>query len=152
MATDDTPRPDEIPAALLDAVAAAVGPWIRGRVTQLAADRMSDAQVESIVAAVSDRAMVDLRALLSLDVELQRANPLHVLRSAAAVATSALRAADVPPVQRDAVESESMPDDVYALGPFTWRDLSEDVHDAGITWGAWKAAVIISRRRGEGRS
>jgi hypothetical protein len=44
-----------------------------------------------------------------------------------------------------------MPDDMFALGPLTWRDLGDDVHDAGIEWGAWKAAMIISRRRDEGK-
>jgi hypothetical protein len=44
-----------------------------------------------------------------------------------------------------------MPHDHYAVGPLTWKDLSEDVHDAGITWGAWKAATVLTRRRAEGK-
>jgi len=32
----------------------------------------------------------------------------------------------------------------------TWRDLGEEVHDAGISWGAWKAATILTRRRADG--
>jgi hypothetical protein len=25
------------------------------------------------------------------------------------------------------------------------------VHEAGITWGAWKAATVLTRRRAEGK-
>ena len=142
---------EEIPAALLDAVASAVGPWIRSRMTMLAVDRMTSVEIDAVVEQVSSIAVRDLRTLLSTDVDEQRANPLHVLRSAASLATSALHAAGVDTVRRDAVETEAMPDDVYALGPLTWRDLSDEVHDAGITWGAWKAATVIARRRDEGR-
>ena len=55
----------------------------------------------------------------------------------------------VPEPQRDEFERSAMPDDTYALGPVAWIDLGQEVHDAGIEWGAWKAAVIISRRRQE---
>ena len=44
-----------------------------------------------------------------------------------------------------------MPDDVYAIGPLAWSDLGEEVHEAGITWGAWKAATVLVRRRAEGK-
>ena len=140
------------PAALLEAVSVSVAPWIRAHLVRLAADRMMNDEIEALVSQVAARAIDDLGALLSTDVDAQRANPLHVLRSAAGVATAALRSAGVPPAPRDAVETEAMPDDDYAIGPLTWRDLSEDVHEAGITWGAWKAATIISRRRAEGRT
>jgi len=67
------------------------------------------------------------------------------------MATALLIEAGIPPVRRDEFEVRSMPDDMFALGPLTWRDLGDDVHDAGIEWGAWKAAMIISRRRDEGK-
>ena len=148
---DDHPTMEEIPAALYDAVSRSVGPWLHRRISALAADRMTPAEIDAMIGGTSAVALRDLRALLETDVDDQRANPLHVLRTATTTATEALRTAGVPPVPRDAVETEAMPDDVYALGPFTWRDLSDEVHDAGITWGAWKAATVFSRRREEGR-
>ena len=44
-----------------------------------------------------------------------------------------------------------MPDDVYAIGPLAWIDMGDDVHEAGISWGAWKAATVLTRRRAEGK-
>lgn len=54
------------------------------------------------------------------------------------------------PARRDEYEVRAMPHDVFSIGPLTWRDLGEEVHDAGISWGAWKAATILTRRRADG--
>jgi hypothetical protein len=29
--------------------------------------------------------------------------------------------------------------------------MGDDVHEAGISWGAWKAATVLTRRRAEGK-
>ena len=148
---DDSDRDTAIPDALVDAVSRAVGPWIRARVNAVTAGNVPVQMLDALAERSTQYAVARLRELFAADVDEQRANPLHVLRTVAADVTAQLRAAGVPPVSRDAVETEAFPDDVYGFGPFTWRDLSEEVHDAGITWGAWKAAVIISRRRANDR-
>jgi hypothetical protein len=89
--------------------------------------------------------------LLATDVDEQRQNPLHVLRSCVGPATELMQRYSVPMPMRDEFETRSMPHDVYAIGPLTWKDLGEEVHEAGITWGAWKAAAILTRRRAEGK-
>lgn len=136
-------------AALLSAVEAAAPAWIRRRVTEIAGSDTVD--VEEVVARVVADMIDGLSALLARDVDEQRENPLHVLRRATRAASRALHEAGVAMPVRDEFETRAMPDDVFAIGPLTWRDLSDDVHDAGITWGAWKAATVLSRRRSEGK-
>lgn len=145
------------PQELFDAVIAAIPKWIEGRVVGIAAAELGTCpdELRASLTVVSDATVSlvseNLAALLRLDVDAQQSNPLHVLRSSTVVATQALRDASITPVRRDEFETRAMPNDVYAIGPLTWRDLGEDVHEAGITWGAWKAAVVLSRRRDEGK-
>ena len=155
--TADTPGLEPYPQALYDAVMVAVEGWILGRMQVLVGTSESAVKGESVdlirnaAHSVAELVRTDLLALLSTDVDEQRMNPLHILRACVAPATSALHTLGVPKAARDQYEESAMPDDVYALGPLTWRDLGEDVHDAGINWGAYKAAVVLSRRRAEGK-
>jgi hypothetical protein len=88
-----------------------------------------------------------LRALLSLDVDEQRTNPLAIIRVAVRHPTAVLRAAGVPPVERDAHAERLFPEDVYDLSPAAFADIDESVHEPGLLWGAAKAHVILRRRR-----
>jgi hypothetical protein len=88
-----------------------------------------------------------LRRLLADDVDVQRTNPLAILRSAVRFPTAVLLGAGVPPVRRDAQAEAMFPDDVYDLSPATFADLGPSVHEPGLVWGAAKAHVMISRRR-----
>lgn len=139
------------PQALYDAVISAVPAWILGRMEQLTGTSGAHEVLENAAQEVAVLVRTELLQLLSTDVDAQRMNPLHVLRACTAPATAALRSLGVPEAARDQFDQSVMPDDVYALGPLTWRDLGEEVHDAGINWGAYKAAVVISRRRDEGK-
>ena len=93
----------------------------------------------------------ELRALLSTDVDAQRANPLAVLRRAVPFATEVLRAAGVPPVARDEQAARLFPEDDYDLSPAAFADLDPSVHEPGLVWGAAKAHVVLARRRRERR-
>lgn len=134
---------------LLDAVLRALPSWITTRATALAPSSSID--LEKVVQETLSYVREHLEDLLRTDVDEQRENPLHVLRQSSRFVTAALHEAGVPAVQRDEFDRQSMPDDIYAIGPLTWRDLSDDVHEAGITWGAWKAATVLTRRRAEGK-
>lgn len=143
--------------ALLEAVIAGTPGWIDRAMTAVIAEQRGvtsaqdrqriDSAVESVVRTVRMR----LSQLLALDVDAQNMNPLAVLRGSTSAATEALREMGLHEVQRDEYDRTSLPDDDFAIGPFAWRDLGEDAHEAGITWGAWKAATILSRRREEGK-
>lgn len=142
---------------LFDACVAAIPQWITNRIQHVCLvsggviPGIVTTKVADVVHATQAQVRIDLMALLSVDVDSQRTNPLQVLRGSTLMATALLIEAGIPPVRRDEFEVRSMPDDMFALGPLTWRDLGDDVHDAGIQWGAWKAAMIISRRRDEGK-
>lgn len=134
---------------LLNAVMAALPSWLTSRVARVAPNVEFD--VDAVIARTEDFVGRELTALLQTDVDDQRANPLHILRASTQFVTASLREAGVTPAQRDDFDRQAMPDDIYAFGPLTWKDLSDDVHDAGITWGAWKAATVLTRRRAEGK-
>ncbi len=148
---------DQYPRDLYDAVVAAIPSWVSRRMLEIAshggvsagADFM--ASVEEVVRETSQQISGDLLALLSTDVDKQRFNPLQVIREANVFANRALDAAGVSLPHRDEFDAQVMPHDTYAFGPLTWRDISDEVHDAGISWGAWKAATVLTRRRAEGK-
>lgn len=143
--------------ALCDVVIDAVPGWLTTRITELVRDAPIDIRntvlsaVDDIVERTQEIVRRELHELLVRDVDEQRQNPLQVMRGATKHATEVLNAHGISPVARDDFDAKAMPDDLYALGPLTWRDLSEDVHEAGINWGAWKAATILHRRRSEGK-
>ena len=145
------------PRALADAVEVVLEAWLVRCVERTAQrqwgacppDLLEAARVAAGAAAgdVNRR----LRALLATDVDDQRANPLGVLRAAVHCPTGVLAAAGVPPLRRDPFAEEAFPDDCYDLSPATWADVDPSLHEPGIIWGAWKAKVVLDRRRGEGR-
>ena len=143
--------------ALFDAVLGAIPVWIARRIHEIVQAAPSGdkdavaAQLASVTQQTQEFVREHLQQLLSEDVDAQRSNPLHILRRSTAIATEVLQSAQIPPVHRDEFYKSALPDDVYAIGPHTWRDLSEEVHEVGITWGAWKAATVIQRRRAEGK-
>jgi hypothetical protein len=145
------------PQALARAVDDVIEPWLVRCVERTAQRQwgacppeLSQAARQSAVQAapqVSER----LQGLLTTDVDDQRTNPLGVLREAVVHATRVLMQAGVPPVRRDPFAEEAFPDDCYDLSPATWSDVDESLHEPGIVWGAWKAKVVLDRRRSEGR-
>lgn len=118
--------------------AAHAGLEVHGRVREVAAraGRATHAEV-----------MPRLRALLEADVDQQRGNPLALLRAAVGPATAALRELGVPPPQRDEFAQQAFPDDPYDIGPASFADVDEALHEAGLRWGAAKAFAHLNRRR-----
>ena len=148
---------ESYPKDLFMAVIHAVPSWVARRMLEIAshggvsagADFMD--AIESVSRETVQQLSGDLLALLATDVDQQRFNPLQVIREANVFANESLAMLGVPVPRRDEFDAQVMPHDHYAVGPLTWKDLSEDVHDAGITWGAWKAATVLTRRRAEGK-
>lgn len=143
-------------ADLADAIEAALAPWVERSV-----DRVAEAWCPGLGAGLADvagiagaAAVADVaprvRALLELDVDAQPTGPLAVVRTAVVHPTRVLSAAGVPPVERDEFAERAFPDDVYDLTPGSFRDLGENVHEAGLRWGAAKAHMALARRRAEG--
>ena len=140
---------DRIPAWAVAQVQRILDAW--GRADGPTRERaMRDAPGAGAHAA--SRVAGELRALLERDPADQAATPLQVVRSAYREPTAVLLAAGVPPVERDAFDERSWPDDRYGLVPRTLADLRSDERaddDLGpllLVWGMTKAAVLRARR------
>jgi hypothetical protein len=148
---------DPYPAALAEAIEAALPGWVERSVARIATAYWGAVpeQVRAAAEAAGERAAEEvgprLRDLLATDVDEQRTNPLALLRTAVEYPTVVLRDAGVPPVVRDEFAERAFPDDVYDLAPATWNDVDPSLHEPGIAWGAWKAKTVLDRRRSEGR-
>lgn len=136
---------------LATAIEAALPGWVTASVSRLlTAWRGSlDERAMAAAADAGRRAAAevgaDVRALLLADVDEQRETPLTLLRAATRYPTAVLRAAGVPPVEREAYRAQAFPDDVYDLAPATWADVSPELTGPGLAWGAWKATAHKAR-------
>ena len=145
-------------AVLDDGVRASLPGWVersveRVHVAQL--QRRPPAEVRAAATEAGHAAAGEVgdrvHALLVLDIDEQRSNPLALIRQAVPYPTEVLRAASVPPVARDEVAARQFPDDVYDLTPTSFAEVDPELHEPGLVWGAAKAHVHLSRRRAEGR-
>lgn len=142
---------------LVTAVDRVIGPWIERCVVSVARTQGLELRAddrERVTRAV-DAARRDVHerliALLDLDVDAQRGNPLDVLRGAVVHPTAVLRELGAQPIRRDEFAERLFPDDVYGLSPAAFADVDESLVEPGIIWGAWKAKTVLERRRSEGR-
>jgi len=71
--------------------------------------------------------------------ELAGRTPLQVLREAVRFPTAVLQAAGVPPVERDGFAEDRFPDDVYNLMPASFADVSPELGELALVWGAARA-------------
>src|SRR5262245_23712878 len=127
MTSDDVPADEarlaEAAETLTEAIEVAIPGWVERCVERLAVAYAGEASVDTRAAATAAgrRAATDVgaevRRLLAVDVDEQRANPLAVLRSAVRYPTEVLAAAGVPPVVRDEFAERAFPADVYGLAP-----------------------------------
>ena len=132
-------------ADLVAAVDLAIGPWLLEQCNALL-DGSPPASITQVIDDVAADAHRLLLELTTADIDLPLSGPLERIRRAVAPLTAALDAAGATRPNRDPFDIEMRPDDVYALGPMAFTDLGEDVHTAGITWGAAKAYLHQQRR------
>ena len=152
-AAEDEQRLAGYATALADGIEAALPGWVEAQVARImvawtgAVPDEVRAEAGRAGAAARDELGPQVRALLALDIDDQRTNPMSIVRSAAAYPTAVLRAAGVPGIERDADAEAQFPDDDYDLVPTRFADLDPGLHDAGLHWGAAKAHVHLQRRR-----
>jgi hypothetical protein len=132
-------------SALAEGIDAALPAWVVRCVERTAvawAGRVEPG-VEAAAAAAGARARADagakVRELLARDMDEQTTTPLAIVRAAVRFPTEVLRAARVPPVERDRWSQEAFPDDDYGLTPASLGDLDPALTELAITWGAAKA-------------
>jgi len=148
----------EVATTLADGVDAALPGWVQrsvDRVWRAQRGAAPPAEVTAAAAAAAAEAAAQVcprvRALLALDIDEQRTNPLSLVRPATRFPTGVLAGFGVEPVVRDAQAVRQFPDDPYDLTPMSFADLDPELLEAGIVWGAAKAHVHLARRRAEGR-
>lgn len=153
--------PGEDPAAALrtyagdlaDGVEAAMASWVVASVAQVMTAWAGgvDPEVAEAAEAAGARARSEVgpavRALLESDIDEQRTTPLAVVRRAVRYPTEVLRAAGVPPLERDAFAEAAFPEDLYDLAPASFADLDPALGEAAIRWGAAKAFEHKRRHR-----
>lgn len=145
------------PAELLATARHVVPRWLN-RIVRGAVDRSgNEGPIEGFeddIAAMIDResaALLDeLDSLLRADVDDQRGNPLNLFRRAVIGPNRLLVEWGLEPPHRSSFDRERFPDDLFGLGPANWAEIDPDLHEPGITWGAWKAMTVLRRRRNEG--
>lgn len=138
--------------ALADAVVDVLPVWVERSVVRVATAWEGRAPEPALLEAAREaggRASVEVgaevRALLEADIDDQRTTPLALLRAAVRYPTEVLRAAGVPPVERDPVQVRLMPGDLYDLSPANFADVDPALAEPGLMWGAAKA--LAHRRR-----
>lgn len=150
---DAAPELARLGMQLADGIEVALPGWVERAVERLlvawagAAD--PGAMVEARAAGVRARDEVgpEVRRLLTLDADRQRANPLSLLRGAVRFPTEVLHRAGVPAVVRDEFRERTFPADIYDLAPAGFADIDPALHEPALAWGAAKAYVILSRRK-----
>jgi hypothetical protein len=142
--------------ALADGIEAALPGWVENRVAAImtAWEGSVAPDVASAAAAAGREAAAAVgpavRALLEADIDAQGTTPLAIVRrSAVRFPTEVLAAAGVPPVVRDEAAEELFPDDAYDLVPASFADLSPDLAELGLYWGAAKAFEHKRRHGGK---
>ncbi|MGH9069555.1 MAG: hypothetical protein ACRD0J_18975 [Acidimicrobiales bacterium] len=139
--------------ALVGAVDAALPGWVERSVTALVTAYrgrpVPEVAEEAARAGGLARAEVvpRLRALVEADVDAQATTPLALLRRAVSYPAGVLRAAGVPPVERDDFSRAAFPDDDYGLTPSSWGDVDPALTEPGLAWGAAKALAHLRRHR-----
>jgi hypothetical protein len=150
---DTASAAEDAGTALAAAIERALPGWVERSVVRLAtayhgevADDVRAAAAEAGRRAAGEVGR-EVRDLLALDIDAQRMTPLSLLRGAVRYPTAVLKRAGVPPVVRDEAQERLFPDDEYDLAPANFADVSPDLADVGLAWGAAKAFTHRQRRR-----
>ena len=149
----DTPRTDDekyadYGTALAAAVDRSIRPWLRQIITLRTGSAQLDATITQAIETTSADVNDLLLTLASADVDEPLSGPLERIRRAVSQLTPLLSEMGAEPIKRDPFDVQTRPDDIFALGPMAFADLSDEVQNAGITWGAAKAHLHQKRRRG----
>ena len=130
---------DDHGRALADGIEAALPGWVVRCVGRYLPDPGPEAEAEEAGARAAAEVGGAVRRLLALDIDEQRTTPLTILRDAVRYPADVLRAAGVPPVERDRFSQERFPDDDYDLTPAGFADIDPALAEVGLAWGAAKA-------------
>lgn len=132
---------------LLTGVSSSIRGWLNTTISNRLGEATFDHDLQRELEQVSCDVEQSITTLVNADVDEPLSGPLERIRRAVEPLNDALENRGAPQPARDPVEAAMRPADQYALGPMTFRDLGDDVHEAGIAWGAAKAHLHLQRRR-----
>lgn len=92
-----------------------------------------------------------LRELVDTDIDRQKSTPLEIFREAVRFPVEVLHTMGAGSVHRGDMARWAFPNDPFGITPGNLSDIGPEVHEAGILWGASKAALHLERRRREGQ-
>lgn len=133
---------------LVAAVEETLAGWLSSHVAVLCGQHLrTDEQeisqeLEKRLNTVTEDVTRNLRRMASAAIDEPVSGPLEQIRSALVPLTDWLQICGATPNG----SPDSRPDDPFGFGPVTFRDLSDEVHDAGIRWGAAKAFMHQQHR------
>ncbi len=130
---------------LCAAISEAIRPWLNSQV--LSRVKMLDDELDEAMEHAAVRVEKSIAELAAADVDAPLSGPLERIRQGVEPLNAVLDQRGVEPPRRNAMDQQMRPDDRHELGPMTFRDLGDAVHDAGIGWGAAKAHLHLQRRR-----
>ncbi len=137
------------------AIVAALPGWVERCVVS----RLAEAPSPEVLALIADAARTtqrevgaEIESLLTKDIDEQRTTPLSVLRDAVRYPTAVLRSAGATPRARAGFDAERFPDDDYDLTPAHLADVSPELGELGLVWGAAKAWTHKARHAPKGPS
>lgn len=130
------------------AVCEAVRPWLVRELTIRVGE--IDGELAERIEGTALEVERSIAELVAADVDEPLSGPLERIRVATQPLNDELERRGVAPPARNPVDQQMRPLDRYELGPMTFRDLSEAMHEAGITWGAAKAHLHLARHRAPG--
>lgn len=143
---DDEARLAEIAAALDTALRERVPEWLRRRAADVAPGVDARALDRAVEATMADLGP-ELHRVLTADVDDGAGSPLAAIRAATGRVNRVLEDAGAPAPTRDDFDERAFPHDRYGLGPASFADIHDDLHEPGLVWGAARAHVHLRRRR-----
>ncbi|MBT5139677.1 MAG: hypothetical protein HOM37_11545 [Acidimicrobiaceae bacterium] len=155
MSTEPTLADDERQLAnyagvLHTAVVDAIPDWVRRlmseRVSADGAD-VDTAALKRVAAATTDLVAPELMRVLDADVDDGAGSPLEAVRAAVGPMTDLLQRTGAAKPPRDEFVAKAFPNDPFDLGPAAFSDISAELHEPGLVWGAARAHVHLRRRR-----
>ena len=143
---DDEASLAAIAAALESALVRLVPEWMRRCVMEIAPE-VDPAALDAAIGEAMAPLTPELRRVLTADVDAGAGSPLAAVRAAIGPVTALLEAHGASPAQRDEFDRRALPNDLFGLGPASFADIDESLHEPGLTWGAARAHVHLRRRR-----
>ncbi len=147
-------RVDLAATAIAQGVSRGAATWVERQVAHIADlwGRLTPAEREALDRAAAEagetataRVRSELDVLFATSVQDQAATPLEIVRTLGREATVALRAAGVPPIERDEFSVRAFPDDDYGLVPADLGALGDpELAPMLAVWGMAKAELLRS--------